>query len=157
MDSIALLAQFVAQSPAAMAIFDRDMIYLAASQRWSRVFDVDRDLVGRADADVFPDLDDAYREAGRRAMAGETLRSEKSAFPLASGKKIWLRWEARPWRRRNGAIGGIVVFVEDVTEAVIERERTRQSEAALRALGDNLPESVIYRFRRDGAGKGEFL
>ena len=33
----------------------------------------------------------------------------------------------------------------------------RQSEEMLRAIGDNLPDSIIYRFTRDAAGNPKYL
>jgi len=50
-----------------------------------------------------------------------------------------------------------VVFADRLTDLVAEQERLRQSEATLRAAGDNLPDSVLYRFERDAAWNPRFL
>ena len=57
----------------------------------------------------------------------------------------------------SGDIGGIVIYAEDITERVVEQEKTRQSEAQLRAVGDNLPDSVLFRYENDTAGNPRLL
>ena len=71
-------------------------------------------------------------------------------------KLRWVRLRSRPERQTNGVIvhNGVAT---DITEAVAHQEKLRQSEAMLRAVGDNLPDSVVYRFTRDTAGNAKFL
>ncbi len=45
----------------------------------------------------------------------------------------------------------------DITESVADRERLRQSEAMLRAMGDNLPESAVFRWTRGPDGVARYL
>jgi len=152
-----LLSHFVAEAPAAVAMFDREMRYLAASPRWRRDYHIEDELVGRSHYEVFPEITREWREFHRRSLAGEIVRAEREAFFRADGSRQWLRWEIHPWRRTQGEVGGIVIFTEDITAHESERERMRQSEAALRAIGDNLPESSIFRYTRESDGKARFL
>ena len=153
----ALLTHFVEQAPAAMAMFDRDMCYLATSGRWRAQFCKERDLVGRSHYELFPDIPQHWKEAHARGLAGETLRADRELLSRDDGRRQWVCWEIQPWRRQHGDIGGIVIYAEDISERVREQEQTRQSEAALRALGDNLPDSVVYRFTHDPDGAPRFL
>ncbi|MFO1415408.1 MAG: PAS domain S-box protein [Burkholderiales bacterium] len=112
------LRLLVEHAPAAIAIFDRQMRYLAVSQRWRDDYALgDRDLVGVCQYDVFPEIGEGWRDIHRRALAGETLAADEDAFVRASGNTQWLRWEVRPWRMDDGEIGGIVIFSEDITAA----------------------------------------
>ena len=156
MQTEALLSQFVAQAPAAVAMFDVDMRYLASSLRWRQDYHLRDDLVGRSHYEVFPEIGDAWKQMHQRALAGETLRAQRDAFVRADGSVRWQRWEIQPWRRSNGEVGGVIVFTEDVTAYENEREKTRQSEAALRALGDNLPDATIFSYTRDADGTARF-
>jgi diguanylate cyclase (GGDEF)-like protein/PAS domain S-box-containing protein len=153
----ALLTHFIEQAPAAMAMFDRDMRYLATSGRWRATFGRADDLVGRRVDELFPKIPARWSDAHARGLSGETLHGDRELYPREDGAQQWLRWQIQPWRGPNGDIGGIVIYAEDISESLRDQERTRQSEAALRALGDNLPDSVIYRFTRDADGAPRFL
>ncbi len=154
----ARLGYFITQAPGALAMFDRDMRYLAASRRWQSVFRLEGDLVGRSHGDTFfPETPAHWKDLTLRAQAGEVVSDDRVRFTGAERGVQWLRCELQPWRRPDGATGGIVVYVEDITDNVVDQERMRQSEATLRAIGDNLPDSVVYQYTRDRAGNAQFL
>jgi len=120
-----LLDLFVQHAPAALAMFDRDMRYIAASRRWIEDFGLKgRDIIGRSHYEVFPEIPARWVTAHRRALGGETLKTNEDRFERADGSVQWLRWEIRPWLTGTGAIGGIVIFCEDITTR-------KQSEARL--------------------------
>ena len=131
-ESEARLRLFIAHAPAALAMFDREMHYLAASHRWLADYGLEgRDLLGRSHYEVFPEIPSRWREAYRRGLEGEILREEEDSFQRVDGRTQWLRWEIHPWRGRDGSVGGIVVFIEDITALRESRERLRQFAAAL--------------------------
>lgn len=111
-----LLDLFVQHAPAALAMFDREMRYIAASRRWLDVYGLrGQEISGRSHYDVFPEIPARWVTAHRRAMGGETLKNDEDRFERVDGSVQWLRWEIRPWLTGTGAIGGIVIFTEDVT------------------------------------------
>ncbi len=63
-DSERLLSGFIGRAPAAIAMFDRDMRYLAASARWRTDFHLDRTPVGRSHYEIFPEI----ARPGRRCI-----------------------------------------------------------------------------------------
>ncbi len=131
-ESEARLRRFVNQAPAALAMFDREMRYLAVSQRWASDYQLDAEqLPGQRHYDVFPKISPAWREVHRRALAGEVLRAEREAFTRDDGKVIWLRWEVRPWVNNANEIGGIVIFSEDVSNMQRAEEEIRRLNASL--------------------------
>ena len=112
-----LVRLFIEHAPAALAMFDREMRYLHVSRRWRNVFCLgDIDLRGRSHYEVFPELPERWKEAHRRGLSGEILKEESDRFERADGTVQWKCWEIRPWHNETGAIGGIVIFSEDVTE-----------------------------------------
>ena len=126
------LGNFVEQAPVGMAMFDRDIRYLAASARWREDHGLSADVVGKSHYDLMPEITDAWKDNLRRALAGETIRNEGDKFVRLDGKTQWLRWEVRPWRDARGGVGGILIFSEDISERIRAREAAEDSEARLR-------------------------
>ena len=126
------LGNFVEQEPVAMAMFDRDMRYLAASGRWREIFNLTRDLVGKSHYNDLPESSSRWKEIHRQALAGETIRNEEDKFVRLDGTTLWLRWEVRPWRDARGGVGGVLIFSEDISERIRAREAAEDSDARLR-------------------------
>jgi len=123
------LQLFIEHAPAALAMFDREMRYIKVSRRWRSDYGLgDRDVTGACHYDVFPEISAQWKEAHRRALAGEVLSAEADRFDRADGSVQWVRWEIRPWYDSEGNAGGIVIFSEDVSER-------KQIDDVLRFLG----------------------
>ncbi len=126
------LTTFVEQAPVSIAMFDRDLNYLATSHRW--LADYGRgfsSLVGRNHYEVNPDLSEEWKRVHREALAGVAIKNDMDMWVKADGSKHWLRWAVHPWTDESGAVGGIIILAEDVTHA-------RLVELALRASEDDL-------------------
>ena len=121
------LRLFIEHAPVALAMFDREMRYVRASRRWLSDYRLDRDVTGLSHYEVFPDIPDRWKQAHKRALAGEILREESDCFESAAST-IWLRWEARPWYQSEDEIGGIVILTEDVTEKRLLENELRQAQ-----------------------------
>ena len=116
-------------SPAALAMFDRNMRYLAVSNRWLADFGLRRqDVIDRNHYELFPEIDEAIKAIHQRGLAGETVSRDEDYFERADGSAQWLRWEMRPWLEPNGAIGGIVIFSDDITQRKLTEIALRESE-----------------------------
>ncbi len=137
------LSHFIEQAPAAMAMFDRDMRYLAASARWRDDFHLTRDIVGKSHYDVFPEIGDAWREVHAAALAGETIRADRDRFERADGAILWLRWEVRPWLRPGDGVGGVLMFCEDISERLAIRQALEDNERRLKAILDSAMEAIV--------------
>ncbi|MGA7594498.1 MAG: PAS domain S-box protein [Gallionella sp.] len=122
---------FIHDAPLSIAMFDKDMNYLAVSDRW--VTEYGRgytDLVGRNHYDVHPDISDEWKLAHQRGLHGETLKNSDDKWVQADGSEHWLRWAIVPWTDEAGSLGGIIISAEDITES-------KQAEVQLRLWGDS--------------------
>jgi PAS domain S-box-containing protein len=134
------LRLFIEHAPVALAMFDRQMRYLAVSRRWLADYRIgDREITGRSHYDVYPEIPDRWREVHRRGLAGEVVRADEDFFPRADGNIQCLRWEVRPWKQADGAIGGIVIFAEDISARKRAEEALVQSEERFRLMADHAP------------------
>ncbi len=128
------LEEFFRHAPAAIALLDRDLRYLAVSQRWISDYGLhDTRLIGRPHLEILPATPRHWREIYRRCLAGATEHSEEDIVRLADGSEQTVRWECRPWREADGTIGGIAIFSEALTEQRLAEKKLLESEARLRA------------------------
>lgn len=132
-----LLQSFVEHTPAAVAMLDRQLRYVAVSQRWYQDYQLGtRDIIGLHHYDVFPEIREMreWQDIHRRCLAGAIERREEDSIVRANGHTEWLRWEVRPWYDQNGAIGGIIMFTELITERKrIQEELLQAKELAEKA------------------------
>lgn len=141
------------QAPLGVAIFDREMRYLAVSSR----FLTDQNLpgepslvVGRRHYEVFPNIPTRWRELHAQVLTdGQTRRHPADPFPQADGTVEWISWSMSPWRTDDGAIGGLVLYCEYVTASVEERMRLEAAEARYHAVFDHAAVGVA-RVSPDG-------
>jgi PAS domain S-box-containing protein len=137
------LQLFVMYAPASLAMFDREMRYIAVSRRWLDDYRLGgRDVLGLSHYEVFPEIGPEWKDVHRRGLGGEIIRKEEDHFERADGSSQWVRWEVRPWRTVRGDVGGIVIFTEDITrqkEAEADLLRAKEeAESASHAKSDFL-------------------
>lgn len=129
------LEAFVVEAPNAMAMFDREMRYLAASAGWLLDNHLADPPIGRSHYDVLPDIDERLRAMHRRCLAGATESAECERFDREDDRAQWLKWDVRPWRDADGAIGGLVVASADITARV---EAAAATAAALESMEEGV-------------------
>jgi len=138
------MSLYAEHSPAAIAMFDRDMRYVVASRRWLEIYLLDaQTIIGRGHYDVFPEIPSRWREIHARCLAGGTEKCDDDAFVRPDGTTQWLRWEVRPWHQADGEIGGIIIFAEDITVRKQAERARRESEAIYRTLFDYAPDGIV--------------
>lgn len=113
----ASLEAFIKHAPAAVAMFDTEMRYVAHTDRWLQDYNLpNASLVGLGHYDVFPEIPPHWRVKHQRILAGATETCDEERFQRADGSENILRWEVRPWYLQEGRIGGVIMLTEEITE-----------------------------------------
>ncbi len=117
------LEAFVNHAPASVAMFDRNICYIAASVHWIKDYELEGvRILGRSHYDVFPNISDDWKQIHQRCLEGHVEHRDRDCWrPAGWEHDQYLRWEVRPWREPDGSIGGIMMFTTDIT-ADVQRE-----------------------------------
>jgi PAS domain S-box-containing protein len=110
------LLSFIKHAPVSIAMFDKDMNYLATSSQW--VINYGRgysELVGHNHYELHPDIPANWKSFHQQGMAGTTMANNEEIWTQADGIKHWLRWSLQPWFDDNQIIGGIIISAEDIS------------------------------------------
>ena len=111
------LRLFVRDTPASIAMFDKNMRYIAASKRWYEDYRLEHDsIIGLSHYEVFPDIPERWKKIHQRCLKGAVEQCDEDLFSREDGTTDWVRWEVRPWHDSKGQIGGIIILTEDITE-----------------------------------------
>jgi PAS domain S-box-containing protein len=135
-----LMRHVVEHVPVATAILDRQLHYVHVSKRYLVDFNIEgQDIIGKHHYEVFPDLPQSWRDVHQRALAGERSSSAEDRFERADGSVRWSRWECGPWHEADGSVGGIVLWIEVITE---RKERELQFQKLALAV-EQSPENIV--------------
>jgi PAS domain S-box-containing protein len=130
-----LLRLFVEQAPAAIAMLDRKMRYLAVSRRFLLDYGLGgQHILGQLHRDIFPNMPERWQAVHQSCLEGTVKECEEDSITLRNGQREWLRWTVHPWRESSGKIGGILFFSEIITWRKAAEEALQQSEAKFRTL-----------------------
>ncbi|GAA4277127.1 PAS domain-containing sensor histidine kinase [Aquimarina mytili] len=114
---------FIQQAPTAIAMFDWDMKYLAASQEWFSVFDInDKEIVGKSHYEVLPEIANKWKVSHQKCLKGKVIKNNEERVKRADGSVQWLSWEFRPWLIDENKVGGIIIHMSDITKIKQEEE-----------------------------------
>ena len=141
------LRLFIEHAPASLAMFDREMRYLAVSRRWLVDYRLgDRDIIGQSHYEIFSEIPERWKAVHRRGMNGEIEQVDEDNFVRSDGTVQWLRWVVRPWYTAAGVVGGIVIFTEDITEQKKVEEILHRYEL----LAAHSRDIILFMNRDDG-------
>lgn len=125
-----LLELIIRYSPAAIAVFDTELRYISASEKWIADYGLAKsDFKGRSHYEIFPEIlkKDEWVRSHLRTLTGQIESSPCDAFTRDDGSVQYVRWENRPWYRQDGSIGGLIMFTDVITEQVEQaQENERQ-------------------------------
>ncbi len=134
---------FVNEAPTAIAMFDTNMCYVAASQKWLNDYGLQgRDIIGKSHYEIFPEIGEDWKQIHRKCMAGAINKNDNAPFLREDGTTQWLVWDVRPWYASEGQVGGIIMYTEDITERKRIEQQLVLSEAQFRGAFQSSPTGI---------------
>lgn len=115
---------FIEQAPGAIAMFDTDMKYLAASEQWVTDYGLSgKEIIGKSHYDIFPEIGDDWKAIHKQCLSGAVNKNDDAYFLRNDGSEQWIQWDVRPWYVADGEIGGLLMYTADITNRkVVERQ-----------------------------------
>ncbi|MBQ4818470.1 PAS domain-containing protein [Aquimarina sp. MMG016] len=114
---------FIQQAPTAIAMFDEEMKYLAASQEWFNVFKInDTDIIGKSYYSVLPEIGNRWKTSHEKCLQGEVIKNNEEQIKNVDGSTQWLSWEFSPWYTYENEVGGVIIHMSDITKIKREEE-----------------------------------
>jgi PAS domain S-box-containing protein len=147
-----LMRYVIENTKSGVAVHDKDLKYIYVSQQYLKQYKVnEKNVIGRCHYDVFPDLPQKWRDVHQRVLKGEVLGADRDPYHRDDGTVEWTRWQCRPWYEANGAIGGIIVYTEVITdrvEAELELKETVKELQKARKASLNLIEDLTEEIEK---------
>ncbi|PRD56672.1 PAS domain S-box protein [Sphingobacterium gobiense] len=129
----AMLRSFVNYVPAAVAMLDRNLDYVSVSKRWLNELRLDGvEVVGKNLYSIHPQITEERKKLYTAALKGESFSNEDQVFEIAGvDEPQHFNWEIRPWHFSDDTIGGVIVFMQNITGLVkVNRELKKAKELA---------------------------
>jgi len=134
---------FVNEAPTAIAMFDTDMHYIAASQKWKSDYGLQRkEIIGKSHYEIFPEIGEDWKQIHRECMAGAVNKNDNAYFLREDGSEQWLAWDVRPWYASEGHVGGIIMYTEDITARKKTEQQLQLSETQFRGAFESSPTGI---------------
>ncbi|MCX6148914.1 MAG: PAS domain S-box protein [Ignavibacteriales bacterium] len=129
----------IKHDPNAMAVYDRELYYIAVSDRYLQDYNVkEEDIIGKHHYEVFPEMPQRWKEVHQRCLSGAIERNDDDYFERSDGSITYNRWECRPWYNSDGSIGGMITYTEVTTERKRAEMEIKKSHEQLEQLYKNL-------------------
>ncbi|NNE76157.1 MAG: PAS domain-containing protein, partial [Pricia sp.] len=122
--------------PSAVAILDTNLCFVNHSEVWLKQFCPQYELiVGKPYAEVFPEFPEKLLEAFAYCLGDKSDENDGEKFTNSNGSTAWLKWKINAWKLDNNLVGGLIIYLEDVTEAERRKELLIKAERVARIGG----------------------
>lgn len=123
------LSAFVQHTPAAVAMLDRNMNYIAVSNRYIEDYQLEgRQVVGENHYGLFSFVDQERKDRHQRILKGAIEKKEEDLIKLPGySEDQYVTWELRPWYLADNEIGGVMLFTQNITANIKQRQQLKKA------------------------------
>jgi diguanylate cyclase (GGDEF)-like protein len=116
------LARFVGDIPTGVAVFDRELRYVAANSAWVKAFQLAAaPLAGRHHHELDRGGGAPFAELQRRALFGEVVSGCNTVESNDAGHLFHRAIGVRPWLSRDGAVLGVIAALHEIVTAPTDK------------------------------------
>lgn len=138
-----ILKLFVEFAPAAIAMFDTEMRYMAVSNRFIADYHLSEiNIIGKSHYEIFPDMPQRWKDVHKECMRGAVRIQEEDSYLNSEGKTEWIKWEVRPWFENDKEVGGVLLFTELITNHKNMIKALEESEERFRLIVESAPVGI---------------
>ncbi len=141
--SLGIKMLFIDQAPTAIAMFDKNMNYIAASQKWRTDYRLKEDIIGKNHYRLFPNISEEWKEIHRKCLGGEIHRKDEECFFREDGTEQWISWEVRPWYTEDDQIGGLVMHTADITQVKLVERQTYEKQQLMETVLESIDVGIV--------------
>jgi PAS domain S-box-containing protein len=134
------LKDIVKQLPVPVIIFDKDLCFMAASDRFFDESPLQREEVKPKDYwyKLVPDTPIKWKMIHQRCLKGEELKCDEDPFFRDDGSIEWWKWRITPWFWAPKKVGAIILYVENITAKKNTELSIHQTIKSLEKSNNNL-------------------
>lgn len=101
--------------PSAVAVLDKNMVYLSASDHWAagHGFNSVDEMLGKNHYELFPQAK-AFQSEHQQVLGGEVLRRKRAFLKDSEGKPIEQTCVMCPWKTSARVVGGMIIMLGTV-------------------------------------------
>jgi signal transduction histidine kinase/CheY-like chemotaxis protein/CHASE3 domain sensor protein len=125
----AMMQSFATDVPIPLAMFDKDLNYVAVSSRWRDEFNMNNiDLIGHNLYTISPNVPKERKEIYRNALLGK-LYTNADFTLMMEGREEIQHYDLKvgPWYLTKDEVGGMIISVQNITSAVKINEELKNA------------------------------
>lgn len=108
------------KAPISFAFLDTELNLVDFTDTWLEQFKQSRDIKGEPFYESMPTLPDELKMDINYCLEGVDQRSDMMRVVLENGDAVWYEWKINSISDKNGAVEGLILFLEDITDKKLE-------------------------------------
>ena len=138
----------IEQSPVSVAMFNNDILFIAASKKWLTDFNLQaQEISGKSIYEIFPKTQLNFKAICDDCQESGITKFEDEFIKNDDGTAYWLRWVVTPWHANADVVNGIMIYAEDVTRGYVNTKS--HDEIVIDILNDTNELMHIAQWTRD--------
>lgn len=125
----AIMQSFATDVPVPLAMFDKDLNYVAVSNKWKEEFSMNNvDLIGNNLFTISPDIPKERKEIYDNALLGKTYINSDYTLKV-EGKEEIQHYDLKvgPWYLTKDEVGGVIISIQNITNAAKINEELKNA------------------------------